>query len=69
MTETKVTPAQKAKLLVIAERYLDRLKMKEIEQMLVEEDVQNNGIGGWYGRTNTYNGIYIVVLEDGSSHS
>ena len=59
----KVTSVQKQKLIEIAIRYEESELLKEAQSLIVDEGASNCGIGAVYGST------YIVVLEDGTSHS
>ena len=64
-----VTTAQRDKLIALADRFLELSLKWETLEFPIDDAVTNDGVGAWYGRTDTYNGIYIVVLTDGSSHS
>ena len=64
-----ITTAQRTKLLELSERFSTPELAAEVVDFPVDDTVTNDGVGAWYGRTDTYKGIYIVVLTDGSSHS
>ena len=66
MSEPKnipVTQLQKNKLIALAKRFNEKDLLQEARDLIVDEDANNNGVGAWYGS------LYVVVVEDGSSHS
>ncbi len=57
------TTKQRDKLVELATRYNHPNLLREAQELKVDDEVSNGGIGAYYGK------IYICTLEDGSSHS